>query len=104
MQMQHVPFSGAAGANALTSVMMGDTPVITTVLAIRAEMEKPADILRAMYVVNPRLCALEGRIGTLVPGAAADIVLTRVNPLEAIAALAEGSAVERVFHRGRPAP
>lgn len=31
IQMQHVPISGAGGPTALTSVMAGDTPVITTV-------------------------------------------------------------------------
>lgn len=31
IQMQHVPISGAGGPNALSSVMAGDTPVITTV-------------------------------------------------------------------------
>lgn len=31
MRMQHVPFSGAGGVTALTSVMAGDTPVVTTV-------------------------------------------------------------------------
>lgn len=31
IQLQHVPISGAGGPNALTSVMAGDTPVITTV-------------------------------------------------------------------------
>ena len=31
IQMQHVPVSGANGPTALTSVMSGDTPVITTV-------------------------------------------------------------------------
>src|SRR3546814_1469497 len=40
--------------------------------AIRAEVETPADILRAMYRENPRLCRLEGRIGTLSVGAIAD--------------------------------
>ncbi len=70
--------------------------------AIRAEAETPAEILRAMYVVNPRLCRMEGKIGALTPGALADIVLTRVNPLEDIAALAADDAVTQVFHRGRP--
>src|SRR3546814_5865802 len=68
--------------------------------AIRAEVETPADILRAMYRENPRLCRLEGRIGTLRVGAIADIVLTRVNPLDDIAALAEENAVAKVFQRG----
>jgi tripartite-type tricarboxylate transporter receptor subunit TctC len=31
IQMQHVPISGAGGPTAVTSVMAGDTPVITTV-------------------------------------------------------------------------
>lgn len=31
IQLQHVPISGAGGPNALSSVMAGDTPVITTV-------------------------------------------------------------------------
>ena len=33
IQMQHVPISGAGGPGALTSVMAGDTPVMTTVPA-----------------------------------------------------------------------
>lgn len=70
--------------------------------AIRAEAETPAQILDAMYVVNPRLCRMEGKIGTFAQGALADIVLTRVNPLENIAALAAEDAVAQVFHRGRP--
>lgn len=68
--------------------------------AIRAEVETPEEILRAMYVVNPRLCGLEGEIGTLTPGAAADMVLTKIDPLENIAALGEDDAIERVIHRG----
>ncbi|MFO1330176.1 MAG: tripartite tricarboxylate transporter substrate binding protein [Rubrivivax sp.] len=31
MQMQHVPFGGAGGPSAMTSVLAGDTPVVTTV-------------------------------------------------------------------------
>ncbi|WP_421861224.1 metal-dependent hydrolase family protein [Parvibaculum sp.] len=70
--------------------------------AIRSEAETPAEILRSMYVVNPKLCGMEGKIGTLAPGAAADIVLTRINPLENIAALGDEDAIERVFQAGRP--
>ncbi|MAB12661.1 amidohydrolase family protein [Parvibaculum sp.] len=68
--------------------------------AIRAEVETPADILRSMYVVNPRLCGLDGKIGTLTPGAAADMILTTIDPLENIAALGEDDAIEHVIHRG----
>ncbi len=70
--------------------------------AIRAEVETSAEILRSMYEVNPKLCGLAGEIGTLTPGAIADIVLTKVNPLEDIAALGGDDAIERVFQAGRP--
>lgn len=70
--------------------------------AIRSEVETPAEILRSMYEVNPKLCGLAGEIGTLTPGAVADIVLTKVNPLEDIAALGDDDAIERVIQAGRP--
>ncbi|MEQ9145273.1 MAG: amidohydrolase family protein [Parvibaculaceae bacterium] len=70
--------------------------------AIRAEVETPKEILRSLYVVNAKLCKLEGQIGTLTPGAAADIVLTKVNPLENIAALGADDAIEGVIQAGRP--
>ncbi len=57
--------------------------------AIRAQAQTPREILRSMYVVNPRLLKREGEIGTLAPGAAGDVVVSRVDPLEDIGALAE---------------
>lgn len=70
--------------------------------AIRAEVETPAEVLHSMYEVNPKLCGLAGEIGTLTPGAVADIVLTKVNPLEDIAALGDDDVIERVIQAGRP--
>jgi imidazolonepropionase-like amidohydrolase len=70
--------------------------------AIRAELEPAADVLRAMYQVNPRLCRLEGQIGVLAPGAAADVVITDVDPLDNLAALADPErALKAVVCRGR---
>ena len=69
--------------------------------AIRAEVETPAEILRAMYVTNPRLLRLEGQVGIIAAGAFGDIVLTKINPLENIAALGEDDAIERVIFRGQ---
>ncbi len=69
--------------------------------AIRAEVETGKDILKAMYHVNPTLCHLNGKIGTLQIGAAADIVLTEINPLEDISALAEPDAVSHVIMGGK---
>lgn len=69
--------------------------------AIRAEVETGKEILHAMYKVNPSLCHLEGKIGTLAAGAFADIVLTDVNPLENISALAEPEALSHVIMGGK---
>lgn len=53
-------------------------------LAIRAEVQPAADILRSMWVENPRLCRMEGLIGVVTPGAHGDIVISSVNPIEDI--------------------
>lgn len=57
--------------------------------AIRAQVQRAEDILRSMWQVNPKLCRLEGLIGTLTPGAFGDAVVSRVNPLEDIVAFSE---------------
>ena len=70
--------------------------------AIRAELESAVDVLRSMYVTNARLCGLEGRVGTLAPGAFGDAVVTEVDPLEELAALAEPeAALSAVVQGGR---
>jgi imidazolonepropionase-like amidohydrolase len=56
--------------------------------AIRAETLTPREILASMYQVNPRLLRMEGKIGIVAPGAYADLVLCRTNPLDDIASLA----------------
>lgn len=58
-------------------------------LAIRSEVQPAADVLRSMWIVNPRLCRLEGRIGVVAPGAAGDLVVSRVDPLEDLPAFAD---------------
>jgi imidazolonepropionase-like amidohydrolase len=57
--------------------------------AIRAAVETPKQILHAMYTVNASLCKAAGKVGTLEPGAHADIVLVRANPLDDITVLAD---------------
>jgi imidazolonepropionase-like amidohydrolase len=42
-----------------------------------------------MYVVNPRLCGLEGKIGLIQPGAYADLLISEVNPIENLSRLSE---------------
>ncbi len=71
--------------------------------AIRAELEPARDVLDSMYRVNARLCGLEGEIGRISPGAAADLVVTDVDPLSNLAALAEpDKALSVVIARGLP--
>jgi len=71
--------------------------------AIRAELEPAADVLRSMYVTNVKLCKMEGDIGVISPGAFADVVVSDVNPLDNLAALAEPDAtLSAIIHRGLP--
>lgn len=70
--------------------------------AIRAELEPAVDVLRSMYLTNARLCHLEGQIGVVRPGASADVVVSEVNPLDNLSALADPDAVlHTVVARGR---
>lgn len=70
-------------------------------LEIRADLEPASDVLRSMYVVNAELLGLSGTVGVLAPGAAADVVVTAVDPLEDLAGLAADDAVVGVVARGR---
>lgn len=55
-----------------------------------------------MYQVNARLCRLEGMVGRLAPKTSADVVVSEVNPLENLAALADPDAsINAVVARGR---
>jgi imidazolonepropionase-like amidohydrolase len=69
---------------------------------IRAEVQQPAAILRASTSTAARLLRLEGQIGTIAPGAFADVLVVDGNPLDDINLLAEpGSHVRMVVQTGR---
>jgi imidazolonepropionase-like amidohydrolase len=70
--------------------------------AIRAEVEPARDILRAVYHVNPALCRLEGKAGTLAPGAFGDVVIARRNPCEDIRHLADAAVFSHIIKDGKP--
>jgi len=71
-------------------------------LAIRAELEPAADVLRAMYRTNARLCGMADEIGIVRAGAHADLVLCDVDPLEDLASLARPARVlSHVIQAGR---
>jgi imidazolonepropionase-like amidohydrolase len=70
--------------------------------AIRAELEPAADVLGSMYGVNARLCHMQDRIGRLEPGRAADVVVSTVDPLTNLAAMADPDvAIQAVVARGQ---
>ncbi|MBO9641672.1 MAG: tripartite tricarboxylate transporter substrate binding protein [Pseudacidovorax sp.] len=55
VQMLHVPISGAGGPNALTSVMAGDTPVMTTVPAGVVPLVRTGKVLALAVTGDQRL-------------------------------------------------
>jgi imidazolonepropionase-like amidohydrolase len=58
-------------------------------LAIRAQVEPAEAVLRSMWNVNPQLCQNEGLIGTIMPGAHGDLIVSVVDPLEDLGAFAD---------------
>ncbi len=70
--------------------------------AVRSQAQSAEAILHAMYVMNPIILRRADSIGRLAPGMAGDVVLSRINPLEDIAGLANDDAVTQVVKRGVP--
>lgn len=57
--------------------------------AIRARALPARDILASATVIGARLVGMEGRLGTLAPGAIADLLVVQGNPLDDISLLAD---------------
>jgi imidazolonepropionase-like amidohydrolase len=71
--------------------------------AIRTNLEPAVAVLRSMYQTNVKLCQMQGEIGVVTPGAYADLVVSRVNPLEDLAGLAEPDAnLSSIIVAGEP--
>lgn len=68
---------------------------------IRSEVQSPAAVLRSATTTAARLLRQEGELGRVTPGARADFLLLKANPLEDIRILAEPeSSLTHVFSRG----
>jgi imidazolonepropionase-like amidohydrolase len=58
-------------------------------LALRAQVQPAAAVLRSATTVAARLVGLEGRVGVVAPGAFADLLVVDGNPLERLELLAD---------------
>jgi len=71
-------------------------------LRIRSELEPAADVLRSIYHTNVKLCRLEGEIGRIAPGMAADLLLSSVDPLAKLGEYDDPeNALDLVMGRGQ---
>jgi imidazolonepropionase-like amidohydrolase len=71
-------------------------------LLIRAEVERPLDILRSATVVNARLIGRDDELGRVAPGALADLLVVEGDPLADLGPLVEaGARMPVVMARGR---
>ncbi|MFE9724614.1 amidohydrolase family protein [Streptomyces sp. NPDC005794] len=67
---------------------------------IRAEVQQPIDVIRAATSTAAELLGMRGEIGTLEPGARADLVVLRGDPLTDIGFLADPAHVVGVVQGG----
>lgn len=68
---------------------------------IRAEVETPAQTLHSATIVNAEIVRHEGKLGELVPGAFADLLIVDGNPLETIEVFQDdGSGIRATIKDG----
>jgi imidazolonepropionase-like amidohydrolase len=56
---------------------------------IRSEVQPAAEIVRSATTVGARLLGLEGKVGSVVEGAHADLLVLDVNPLDDVTVLSD---------------
>jgi imidazolonepropionase-like amidohydrolase len=70
---------------------------------IRAEVERPADVLRSATLTNARILNREGELGEIAVGARADLVVVDGDPLRDLSLLeGEGKHLPLVLKDGEP--
>jgi imidazolonepropionase-like amidohydrolase len=67
---------------------------------IRAEVQPPLDVIRSATTVGAEIVGLPGKLGTLTPGAFADLIALTRDPLDHIAALADPASISYVVKGG----
>ena len=70
--------------------------------SIRAEVQRPIEIVRSATTIGARLLRMEGKLGCLKPGAFADLLIVNGNPLKNLALLQEqGKHLSAIMKAGR---
>ena len=68
---------------------------------IRAQVQSKADVLRSATLIGAEILRMEGRLGQLVPGAIADLLVVDGNPLADLACLGgQGERIALVMKAG----
>ena len=67
---------------------------------IRSQIQPPIDIIRSATTVGAQIVGLPGKLGTLEPGAFADLLALTRDPLGDIGALADPTAIKYVVKGG----
>lgn len=75
-------------------------PLQSKEFALRREVLSPIEILRSATSVNAELLQMTGKLGTIAPGAHADIVVVDGNPLEDITVLEQQNRLMMVMKGG----
>ncbi len=93
----------AAGVKVgLGTDLLGETHVAQSKeLALRAQVQSNADVLRAATLVNAELLQHTGKLGVLAPGAFADLLIVDGNPLEDLGVLSgQGEHIALIMRGG----
>jgi len=68
---------------------------------VRAEVQRPADIIRSATVIGAEVVRMEGKIGVVAPGAFADLLVIDGNPLEDLGLFQnEGAHMRAILKEG----
>lgn len=66
----------------------------------RARVQRPIDVLRSATSVNAELLNLKGQIGTIAPGALADLIAVEGDPVDSVQCLADSERHLKLVVRG----
>jgi imidazolonepropionase-like amidohydrolase len=70
--------------------------------AIRARVQSPTEVLRSATEVNARIVGREGKLGVIKPGATADLIVCRTNPVKDLSVLqGQGEGISLIVKEGR---